>query len=86
MKKKDKVSTKKKVSPASTKLSPVQKIIYHKYGDVGIRVYLLIDGQKTAEEIMQKTGLKEAQLVEMLDFMDEQGIIKLDYPKHPNAT
>ena len=30
---------------------------------------------------MRETGLTEAKLVEMLDFMDEQGIIKLDYPK-----
>ncbi len=62
-------------------LSPVEKIISDKYGDIGLRVYTLIDGQRTAEEIMQDTGLTEAKLVEILDFMDEQGIIKLDYPK-----
>ncbi|MBU0533079.1 hypothetical protein KKB44_06320 [Candidatus Micrarchaeota archaeon] len=62
-------------------LSPVEKIISNKYGDLGLQVYSLIDGQRTAEEIMSETGLTEAKLVEMLDFMDEQGIIKLDYPK-----
>ncbi len=62
-------------------LSPVEKIISDKYGDIGLRVYTLIDGQRTAEEIMRDTGLTEAKLVEILDFMDEQGIIKLDYPK-----
>ncbi|MBN1169841.1 hypothetical protein JXA56_02360 [Candidatus Micrarchaeota archaeon] len=62
-------------------LSPVEKIISDKYGDIGLRVYALIDGQRTAEEIMQDTGLTETKLVEILDFMDEQGIIKLDYPK-----
>ena len=62
-------------------LSPVEKIISDKYGDIGLRVYTLIDGQRTAEEIMRETGLTEAKLVEILDFMDEQGIIKLDYPK-----
>jgi len=61
--------------------SPVEKIIRDKYGDIGIRVYTLIDGQKTAEEIMEETGLDEAKLVEILDFLDEQGIIKLEYPK-----
>lgn len=66
--------------PLST-LSPVEKIISEKYGDIGLRVYALIDGQRTAEEIMQDTGLTETKLVEILDFMDEQGIIKLDYPK-----
>lgn len=62
-------------------LSPVEKIISDKYGDIGLRVYALIDGQRTAEEIMRDTGLTEAKLVEILDFMDEQGIIKLDYPR-----
>ena len=59
----------------------VEKIIRDRYGDIGIRVYNLIDGQKTAEEIMEETGLSEAKLVEILDFLDEQGIIKLEYPK-----
>jgi hypothetical protein len=61
--------------------SPVEKIIRDKYGDIGVQVYTLIDGQRTAEEIMDETGLSEAKLVEILDFLDEQGIIKLEYPK-----
>ncbi|MFH1785835.1 MAG: hypothetical protein ABH842_05385 [Candidatus Micrarchaeota archaeon] len=67
-------------------LSPVEKIISDKYGDVGLRVYALIDGQRTAEEIMRETGLTEPKLVEILDFMDEQGIIKLDYPKGSSSS
>ncbi len=67
--------------------SPVEKIIRDKYGDIGVQVYTLIDGQRTAEEIMDETGLSEAKLVEILDFLDEQGIIKLEYPKgKPEAT
>jgi len=58
----------------------VEKTIRDKYGDIGLQVYTLIDGQRTAEEIMQETGLDEAKLVEILDFLDEQGIIKLEYP------
>lgn len=61
-------------------LTPVEKIIKDKYGEVGIKVYNLIDGQKTAEEIMNETGLSESKLVEILDFMDDEGIIKLEYP------
>jgi len=72
--------------PAKPELSPVEKIISDKYGDVGIRVYALIDGQRTAEEIMRETGLTEPKLVEILDFMDEQGIIKLDYPKGGSSS
>ena len=67
--------------------SPVETIIRDKYGDIGIQVYNLIDGQRTAEEIMEETGLSESKLVEILDFLDEQGIIKLEYPKgKPEAT
>ncbi|MEK6982333.1 MAG: hypothetical protein AABX38_05355 [Candidatus Micrarchaeota archaeon] len=61
-------------------ISPVERIIKDKYGEIGIKVYALIDGQKTAEEIMNETGLSESKLVEILDFLDEQGIIKLEYP------
>ena len=68
-------------SEEESDLSPAEKIISEKYGDIGMRVYALIDGQRTAEEIMEETGLTETKLVEILDFMDEQGIIKLDYPK-----
>lgn len=69
--------------PEDDGLSPVEKIIKDKYGDVGLQVYDLIDGQRTAEQIMHRTGLTEAKLVEILDFLDEEGIIKLDYPKGP---
>jgi hypothetical protein len=67
--------------PEDKKLSRVERIIKRKYGRTGLKVYELIDGQRTAEEIMNETGLSESRLVEVLDFMDEQGIIKLDYPK-----
>ncbi|VVB98375.1 Sugar-specific transcriptional regulator TrmB [uncultured archaeon] len=62
-------------------LNPVEKTIVEKYGDVGLKVYALIDGQKTAEEIMNETGVSEAKLIEMLEFMEKQGIIKLEHPE-----
>jgi len=65
--------------------SPVERIIEEKYGKVGLQVYKLIDGRRTAEQIMKDTGLTEAKLVEILDFMDEEGIIKLEYPKEKKA-
>ncbi len=68
-------------APEEEELTPIEKIIKDKYGDIGLQVYNLIDGQKTAEEIMTETGLSESKLIEILDFMDDQGIIKLDYPK-----
>ncbi len=63
------------------KLGRVERIIKQKYGNTGLKVYELIDGRRTAEEIMNATGITESKLVEILDFMDDQGIIKLDYPK-----
>ena len=60
--------------------SPLEKVLYKKHGDVGVKIYNLIDGEKTAEEILSETGVSEAKLVEVLEFMDEQGIIKLEKP------
>lgn len=61
-------------------LSPLEKIIYDKYGDSGVKVYNLIDGEKTAEEILHETGISESKLVEILEFMNDEGIIKLEKP------
>jgi len=62
-------------------LSSLEKLIYEKYGPVGIKVYSLIDGEKTAEEILNETHISEVKLVEILEFMDEHGIIKLEKPE-----
>ncbi|MBD3398466.1 hypothetical protein GF412_04545 [Candidatus Micrarchaeota archaeon] len=61
-------------------LTPGEKKIKAKYGQVGIDVYNLIDGQRTAEQIMKSTGVTETKLIEMLDFMEKKGIIKLEHP------
>jgi hypothetical protein len=62
-------------------LSPFEKIIQDKYGDIGVEIYNLIDGEKTAEEILVETGISEVKLVEILEFMDSQGIIRLEKPE-----
>ncbi len=67
-------------------LNPVERTIKEKYGDVGLKVYALIDGQKTAEEIMNETGVSEAKLIEMLEYMEKQGIIKLEHPEAKAAA
>ncbi len=67
-------------------LSPLEKIIFDKYGSVGVKVYALIDGEKTAEDILNETGLSESKLVEILEFMNEQGIIKLERPTGKSAA
>ncbi len=67
-------------------LSPLEKVLYKKHGPIGVRIYNLIDGEKTAEEILRETGVSEAKLVEILEFMDEQGIIKLEKPEEKAAA
>jgi hypothetical protein len=67
-------------------MSPLEKLIFGKYGELGILVYNLIDGQKTAEEIMMETGISEVKLVEILEFMDSQGIIKLERPEEESIA
>ncbi len=67
-------------SSAQPNLSPLEKLIFDKYGTLGLKVYELIDGERTAEDILNETGLSESKLVEILEFMNEQGIIKLDRP------
>jgi len=66
-------------------LSPLEKVLYRKHGSIGVKIYNLIDGEKTAEEILRETGVSEAKLVEILEFMDEQGIIKLEKPEEKAA-
>ncbi|VVC03122.1 Uncharacterised protein [Candidatus Bilamarchaeum dharawalense] len=61
-------------------LSPVEKIIFDKYGKKGLKVYELIDGKISTTEILARVDLTQPKLVEILDFMNEQGIIRLGYP------
>jgi len=66
-------------------LTPSEKAIKDRYGEVGLKVYGFIDGQRTAEQIMRETGVTEAQLIEMLDFMEKKGIIRLEHPERRRA-
>ncbi len=67
--------------PPEEPLGSVEQTIKKKFGERGLKVYSLIDGIRTSEQIMREAGVTEEELVEILDFMDEEGIIKLDYPK-----
>ncbi len=59
-------------------LSDVEKTIKEKFGDVGIKVYNLIDGSRTTDEIMKETGVSDKKLVEILNFLEDKGIIKME--------
>ncbi len=71
--------------PEEEYLTPSEKAIKDRYGEVGLKVYGFIDGQRTAEQIMRETGVTEAQLIEMLDFMEKKGIIRLEHPERKRA-
>jgi DNA-binding Lrp family transcriptional regulator len=60
-------------------LSPEEKILKEKFGDVGVKVYRLIDGQRSAQEILEEVGISEDELINMLEYMERHGIIKLEH-------
>jgi len=72
----------KKIAPRvmSTFRSPAEKTVYEKFGDAGLKVYRLMDSVSTPEQIVEKAGISEDELLEMLDFMDKEGLIKLEKP------
>ncbi len=72
-------------APEEEYLTPSEKAIKDKYGEKGLKVYSFIDGKRTAEQIMRDTGVTEAQLIEMLDFMEKKGIIRLEHPGRRRA-
>jgi len=61
-------------------LTPVEKKVYTKFGKKGVKVYSLIDGEKTAEEILKEAKINDVQLIEILEYLDNEGIIKLEKP------
>ena len=61
-------------------INVIENTIRERYGDAGLYVYNLIDGQRNTENIVLTAGIQESKVVEMLGFMEEQGIIKMRYP------
>jgi len=51
--------------------------LHERFKDDGIKVYLSIDSKKNAEEIKTETGLAEGKFLEIINFMEGEGIIKL---------
>lgn len=62
-------------------ISPVKRIVFNNYGQTGLQIYELIDGRRTSHDIMLKSGVSESRLSEIIHFMIEQGILKVDYPR-----
>ncbi|MCX8167229.1 MAG: hypothetical protein N3E37_05270 [Candidatus Micrarchaeota archaeon] len=61
-------------------LSETERKIKDNFGEIGLRVYSLIDGVRTAQEIMEEANVTEAELMEILSFLEREKIISLDQP------
>ena len=59
-------------------LNTAERMIKERFGDVGLKVYTLIDGSRTTQEIMDETGVSDTKLVEILNFLEDRGIIKME--------
>ncbi len=55
----------------------LQRNLFDKYGAEGVSIYSFIDGKKSAEEIRAELNMRPEKIVEILDFMDQEGIIQL---------
>jgi DNA-binding Lrp family transcriptional regulator len=63
-----------------TPKTPMEKKLYNKFGDDGLYAYSMIDEFKTPREILKQTGMSEERLREIIEFMKQEGIIKLEMP------
>ncbi len=59
-------------------LNTAERMIKERFGELGLKVYALIDGTRTTQEIMDETGVSDTKLVEILNFLEERGIIKME--------
>ncbi len=62
-------------------VSPIKKLISKNYGRDGLQIFELIDGHRTAHDIMRKSGISESRFSEIVHSIIEQSIVKVDYPK-----
>lgn len=61
-----------------------EKVIREKLGDVGMRIYGLIDGKRTVGEIMKEADVDEDTIIDALGLMETYGIIRLVKPSNNN--
>ncbi|MEW6329430.1 MAG: hypothetical protein AB1468_04895 [Candidatus Micrarchaeota archaeon] len=64
--------------PVSQEMNDLEQKIFEKFGSSGVKVFRLIDGKSSAEDILALTGLRQEQLLELLENMEEEGFISLD--------
>ncbi|GEM_PF-5372151 len=63
-------------------LNQFERLIESEYGKMGVSVYRLIDGKRTAEQIMSEARVDENTITGLFEFLEERGLIRLVYKKH----
>ena len=46
-----------------------------KFGDEALKLYMMIDGKKNAEEIRSATGMEESKFLEILGYLEDKKLI-----------
>ncbi len=64
--------------PEDTNLTPVEKTIYRKYGEEGLKVYTIAGQGKNIREIAEMTGVSLDKVVEIMDFLKAMGLIEVE--------
>ena len=68
------------IIPARKELHAIERfkaeqVLAEKFGDLGVKVYIKIDGKKNAEEIRNELAIPEARFLEILGFLEDRGMI-----------
>lgn len=69
------------MQPQRIPKTPLERKLFDKFGEAGLTVYSLIDESKTPRDILAQTKMSEEELVRILEFMNSEGIIRLEKPK-----
>lgn len=71
---------KEEAPPIETKTEIYERKLREEFGEKGVKIYRLIDGRKNAEQIMKEVGVNEDTIIKVFEFMEKEGMIKLEHP------
>lgn len=54
-----------------------QRVIFDKFGAEGVSIYASINGKKSVEEIRADLNMQPRRIVEILEYMENEGVIQL---------
>ena len=55
-----------------------QNLLLKKFGEIGLRVYKVITGNRTSEELRKDLDIDQAMFSNILSYMEEAGMIQLE--------